>query len=90
MHYSLFSHSIDLDTSILFSQYDAVEFFPGARLNVVVGPNGTGKSTLLCAICLGLGGQPPLLGRADDARLFIKHEMDQAVVWSSWQGSGLR
>lgn len=46
----------------------------------MVGPNGTGKSTILCAICLGLGGQPPLLGRADDARLFIKHERDQAVV----------
>ncbi|KAL7447892.1 hypothetical protein ACHAWC_000188, partial [Mediolabrus comicus] len=51
-----------------FLTYDAVEFFPGPRLNVVVGPNGTGKSTILCAICLGLGGQPPLLGRADDAR----------------------
>ncbi len=50
------------------------------RLNVVVGPNGTGKSTILCAICLGLGGQPPLLGRADDARLFIKHEKDQAII----------
>lgn len=50
------------------------------RLNVVVGPNGTGKSTILCAICLGLGGQPPLLGRADDARLFIKHEKEQATI----------
>ena len=46
----------------------------------MVGPNGTGKSTILCAICLGLGGQPPLLGRADDARLFIKHEKDEAIV----------
>ena len=46
----------------------------------MVGPNGTGKSTILCAICLGLGGQPPLLGRADDARLFIKHEKEQAVI----------
>jgi chromosome segregation ATPase len=46
----------------------------------VVGPNGTGKSTILCAICLGLGGQPPLLGRADDARLFIKHEKDEATI----------
>jgi chromosome segregation ATPase len=27
-----------------------------------------------------LGGQPPLLGRADDARLFIKHEKDQAII----------
>mmetsp|Transcript_26638 Transcript_26638/g.55195 ORF Transcript_26638/g.55195 Transcript_26638/m.55195 type:complete len:1127 (+) Transcript_26638:256-3636(+) len=63
-----------------FLTYDAVEFYPGPRLNVVVGPNGTGKSTILCAICLGLGGQPPLLGRADDARQFIKHEKDQAII----------
>lgn len=63
-----------------FLTYDAVEFFPGPRLNVVVGPNGTGKSTILCAICLGLGGQPPLLGRADDARLFIKHEKEEAMI----------
>jgi chromosome segregation ATPase len=41
---------------------------------------GTGKSTILCAICLGLGGQPPLLGRADDARLFIMHEKDIAEI----------
>jgi chromosome segregation ATPase len=53
---------------------------PPIRLNVVVGPNGTGKSTILCAICLGLGGQPPLLGRADDARLFIKHEREEATI----------
>ena len=45
-----------------------------------MGPNGTGKSTILCAICLGLGGQPPLLGRADDARLFIKHEKEIATI----------
>lgn len=41
---------------------------------------GTGKSTILCAICLGLGGQPPLLGRADDARLFIMHEKEIAEI----------
>ena len=50
------------------------------RLNVVIGPNGTGKSTILCAICLGLGGQPPLLGRADDARTFIMHDRDIAEI----------
>ena len=33
-----------------------VEF--GPRLNVVIGPNGCGKSTLVCAITLGLGGSP--------------------------------
>ncbi len=35
---------------------------------------------MLCAICLGLGGEPKALGRADDARLFIMHEKEKAVV----------
>lgn len=38
-----------------FVTYTAVEFYPGPSLNMVIGPNGTGKSTLVCAICLGLG-----------------------------------
>ena len=38
-----------------FVTYTSVEFFPGPSLNMVIGPNGTGKSTLVCAICLGLG-----------------------------------
>eukprot|EP00551_Chaetoceros_affinis_P006129 CAMPEP_0203670242 /NCGR_PEP_ID=MMETSP0090-20130426/6384_1 /ASSEMBLY_ACC=CAM_ASM_001088 /TAXON_ID=426623 /ORGANISM="Chaetoceros affinis, Strain CCMP159" /LENGTH=1165 /DNA_ID=CAMNT_0050535065 /DNA_START=104 /DNA_END=3601 /DNA_ORIENTATION=+ len=63
-----------------FLTYADVEFRPGPRLNVVCGPNGTGKSTILCAICLGLGGQPPLLGRADDARTFIKNDEQIAEI----------
>ncbi|CAM9482801.1 unnamed protein product [Ascophyllum nodosum] len=46
-----------------------VEF--GPRLNVVIGPNGCGKSTLVCAITLGLGGSPKLLGRADNLSSFV-------------------
>lgn len=41
-----------------FVTYTLAEFFPGPRLNMVIGPNGTGKSTLVCAICLGLGWPP--------------------------------
>lgn len=41
-----------------FVTYASVEFFPGPNLNMVIGPNGTGKSTLVCAICLGLGWGP--------------------------------
>ena len=50
------------------------------RLNMVVGANGTGKSTILNAICLGLGGEPKLLGRADDLRAFIMHGKDTAMI----------
>jgi ATPase subunit of ABC transporter with duplicated ATPase domains len=41
-----------------FVTYTLAEFFPGPNLNMVIGPNGTGKSTLVCAICLGLGWGP--------------------------------
>lgn len=41
-----------------FVTYTDVEFNPGPSLNMVIGPNGTGKSTLVCAICLGLGWGP--------------------------------
>lgn len=43
---------------INFVTYKSAEFFPGPKLNMVIGPNGTGKSTLVCAICLGLGWGP--------------------------------
>eukprot|EP00195_Chlamydomonas_chlamydogama_P003753 CAMPEP_0202919294 /NCGR_PEP_ID=MMETSP1392-20130828/75486_1 /ASSEMBLY_ACC=CAM_ASM_000868 /TAXON_ID=225041 /ORGANISM="Chlamydomonas chlamydogama, Strain SAG 11-48b" /LENGTH=108 /DNA_ID=CAMNT_0049612609 /DNA_START=55 /DNA_END=378 /DNA_ORIENTATION=+ len=35
-----------------------VTITPGPRLNLVIGPNGTGKSSLVCALCVGLGGGP--------------------------------
>ena len=41
-----------------FVTYSSAEFFLGPKLNMVIGPNGTGKSTLVCAICLGLGWGP--------------------------------
>lgn len=41
-----------------FVTYTSAEFHPGPKLNMVIGPNGTGKSTLVCAICLGLGWGP--------------------------------
>lgn len=43
---------------INFVTYTSAEFYPGPNLNMVIGPNGTGKSTLVCAICLGLGWPP--------------------------------
>ncbi len=41
-----------------FLTYDWVEFQPGPYLNMIFGPNGTGKSSIACAICLGLNFPP--------------------------------
>ena len=45
-----------------FMTYQQVELVPGPDLNVLIGPNGTGKSSFVCAICLGLNGPSNLLG----------------------------
>ncbi|KAH8096592.1 hypothetical protein BXZ70DRAFT_945257 [Cristinia sonorae] len=55
-----------------FVTYDYVEFSPGPYLNMILGPNGTGKSSIACAICLGLNFPPNLLGRATDLNSFVK------------------
>jgi recombinational DNA repair ATPase RecF len=38
-----------------FLTYDFVCIRPGARMNMILGPNGTGKSSIACALCVGLG-----------------------------------
>ncbi|KAL3460623.1 P-loop containing nucleoside triphosphate hydrolase protein [Aspergillus heterothallicus] len=63
-----------------FVTYTSAEFFPGPKLNMVIGPNGTGKSTLVCAICLGLGWGPQHLGRAKDTGEFVKHGCREASI----------
>lgn len=63
-----------------FVTYSDAEIRPGPQLNVVLGPNGTGKSTLVCAMVLGLGGKPAVLGRAKEPRDFIKHGESTAIV----------
>ncbi|GJE87507.1 structural maintenance of chromosomes protein [Phanerochaete sordida] len=55
-----------------FVTYDYVEFTPGPYLNMILGPNGTGKSSIACAICLGLNFPPSVLGRAAELNSFVK------------------
>ncbi|RDA91902.1 hypothetical protein CP533_1309 [Ophiocordyceps camponoti-saundersi (nom. inval.)] len=63
-----------------FVTYESAEFLPGPNLNMVIGPNGTGKSSLVCAICLGLGYSPKHLGRAGSVKEFVKHGKDTATI----------
>ncbi|KAK0723907.1 P-loop containing nucleoside triphosphate hydrolase protein [Apiosordaria backusii] len=63
-----------------FVTYSEAEFFLGPNLNMVIGPNGTGKSSLVCAICLGLGYPPSVLGRASAFGEFVKHGSDEAEL----------
>ncbi|KAI0874514.1 P-loop containing nucleoside triphosphate hydrolase protein [Hypoxylon argillaceum] len=63
-----------------FVTYKQAEFLPGPNLNMVIGPNGTGKSSLVCAICLGLGYHPKHLGRASHVGEFVKHGEESAII----------
>ena len=63
-----------------FVTYTAAEFHLGPSLNMVIGPNGTGKSTLVCAICLGLGWGSEHLGRAKELGQFVKHGAAEAEI----------
>ncbi|KAM6104729.1 LOW QUALITY PROTEIN: structural maintenance of chromosomes protein 5 [Pterocles gutturalis] len=59
--------------------YDVCEVCPGP-MNMIVGANGTGKSSIVCAICLGLAGKPSFIGRADKVGLFVKQGCLKGVV----------
>ncbi|KAM9213420.1 structural maintenance of chromosomes protein 5 [Leptosomus discolor] len=63
-----------------FLTYDACEIRPGPNLNLIVGANGTGKSSIVCAICLGLAGKPSFIGRADKVGLFVKQGCLKGVI----------
>ncbi|KAL0466634.1 P-loop containing nucleoside triphosphate hydrolase protein [Neurospora intermedia] len=69
-----------------FVTYNEAEFFLGPSLNMVIGPNGTGKSSLVCAICLGLGFPSSVLGRATAVGEFVKHGKDEARIEVELQG----
>lgn len=49
-------------------------------MNLVIGPNGTGKSTIVNAVCIAFGGNPRLLGRNPDLGSFVKHGAQSAEV----------
>lgn len=63
-----------------FVTYALTEFTLSPSLNMIIGPNGTGKSTFVCAVCLGLAGSPTLLGRQKALAGFIKNGEQSATV----------
>nr|XP_023482989.1 structural maintenance of chromosomes protein 5 isoform X5 [Equus caballus] len=63
-----------------FLTYDVCEVAPGPHLNMIIGANGTGKSSIVCAICLGLAGKPAFMGRADKVGFFVKRGCSKGMV----------
>ncbi|KNC24700.1 hypothetical protein FF38_10971 [Lucilia cuprina] len=63
-----------------FVTYSKCVFNPSEYLNVIIGPNGTGKSTLVSAIVLSLGGEPILLARSNSIGDYVKNGCESATV----------
>ncbi|CRK96211.1 CLUMA_CG009639, isoform A [Clunio marinus] len=63
-----------------FLTYDELKFFPGENLNIIIGPNGTGKSTIVAGIILGCGGKPALLSRSKDISDYVKNGKNKAHI----------
>lgn len=79
-----------------FLTYNDCEVFPGPRLNLVIGPNGTGKSSIVCALCLGLNGSTAVscccvclrkpiavwqsLGRAEKVQDYVKKGKENGYI----------
>ncbi|CAN6615956.1 structural maintenance of chromosomes protein 5 [Trichomonascus vanleenenianus] len=63
-----------------FLTYKNITFQLGDSLNMVIGPNGVGKSTFIASLCLGLMGSPSLLGRAKDIADYIQNGQNKAYI----------
>lgn len=53
---------------------------------MIIGPNGTGKSTMVAAIILGLGGTPKIVGRGSKISEYVKHDCEEAEIDILLQG----
>ncbi|KAM9785513.1 structural maintenance of chromosomes protein 5, partial [Neosynchiropus ocellatus] len=63
-----------------FLTYNYAVLRPGPHLNMIIGANGTGKSSVVCAICLGLAGKTSVLGRGDKVGLYVKRGFSKGSI----------
>ncbi|CAJ1085313.1 structural maintenance of chromosomes protein 5 [Xyrichtys novacula] len=63
-----------------FLTYDHSVVHPGPNLNMIIGANGTGKSSIVCAICLGLAGKTAILARGDKVGLYVKRGCSKGSI----------
>lgn len=63
-----------------FLTYSKVEFIAGTGLNLIIGPNGTGKSSFLCAIIIGLCGKISAIGRSKKLSDYIRSGCSKARI----------
>lgn len=80
------SHSTFTPGSIMrielkhFMTHQHTVLVPSSGVNFILGANGSGKSSIVCAMCLGLGGTPSNMERGGDLKAFVMNGKDQATI----------
>lgn len=59
--------------------YDELSYYPGDNLNIIIGPNGTGKSTIVAGIIIACGGEPALLSRSKNVSFVELESIDVKI-----------
>jgi len=63
-----------------FMHYSDQTIRPMPGFNVVIGHNGSGKSAMVNAICIGLGGAVDTLQRCENITTFVKRDCEEARI----------
>jgi hypothetical protein len=63
-----------------FMTHAFVELRPSSAVNFVLGANGSGKSSLVCALCLGLGGDVRDMERGKELKAYIMTGKTEATI----------
>lgn len=63
-----------------FLTHSEVKVFPHELLNIVIGPNGTGKSSLVAGIIIGMGGSTKILSAHNKLSDYVKNGKKSAKV----------
>lgn len=63
-----------------FMTHQHAVMYPSANVNFILGANGSGKSSLVCAMCLGLGGDVRDMERGKELKAYIMTGKDVATI----------
>lgn len=63
-----------------FTTHSELIVYPGQQLNILIGPNGTGKSAIVAAIILGMGGSTKILSEHNKLSDYVKNGKDRASI----------
>lgn len=71
-----------------FMTHSRLVLVPSSRVNFIIGVNGSGKSSLVCALCLCLGGTPGDMVRGTTLSTFVMKGKDTAEIEVTLAGRG--